>query len=400
MAQLLILDVFGVLCAKLPLEEKTALPVLLQTKHYQVVSRPHLREFLAAAFSQYTVAIFSSSSYQNVSSVLEKLLSGRQQKSLIFLWTRDRTHLDPQGEHPYSTVKRLSDVLDNPVINSAGKYTWRNVLLCDDSTSKLTVNPPGSTLVCEPFTGAANDPHLSQLLGKIGASFAALARPISLLDTIPPELGKIIQQYSEHLQEQPFTSQEIEWLFQKRHSFCVTYFSEKYYEVSYYSTGLGRYVWGIKIMCELTVGVRQIEGIDERFVDYTFQGRYEKKRAELVSSLASDDSARDDTPKLTHNMLDLRSIFLLTRKRLRSVEKARQATLGLLQRIVDFFALDSISLELYLSGSVVNLELLNRPVKYSDAEHYVPITEELLATVRARCATYLMLLREAIAVMQ
>ena len=174
MSKLLILDVFGLLCAKLNPDTPALLPIIQETKHYRVVARPHLKEFLAAVFSRYTVAIFSSSSYYNVSSVLNTVMTRGQLNSCLFIWTRDRTHLDPEGEHEHSTVKRLSDVLDNPVLNSKRAHSWSNTLMCDDTLSKMAANPEGNVLTCQEFTGDAGDAYLLTLLGEIEGKFAAM----------------------------------------------------------------------------------------------------------------------------------------------------------------------------------------------------------------------------------
>lgn len=174
MSKLLILDVFGLLCAKLDTGTPALLPVIQETKHYRVVARPHLKEFLTAVFSRYTVAIFSSSSYYNVSSVLKTVMTREQLSNCLFTWTRDRTHLDSEGESQHSTVKRLGDVLGNPVINSNRVYNWSNVLMCDDSASKMAANPKKNVLTCTEFMGDTEDDYLLTLLGEIEGKFAAM----------------------------------------------------------------------------------------------------------------------------------------------------------------------------------------------------------------------------------
>lgn len=172
MSKLLVLDVFGVLCAKLPVDVPCSLPIIHATKYYRVVERPLVRAVLAVLFELYDVAVISSSTPYNVTIALKSLLSPQQLSALRFVWTRDRTHTDADTQ--YDTVKLLSDILEDPVINAAGQYSVCNTLICDDTAAKMRLNPPANVLICAEFTGSQDDTGLVTLLREIGERFGAL----------------------------------------------------------------------------------------------------------------------------------------------------------------------------------------------------------------------------------
>jgi len=170
MNKLLILDISGVLCCKLDNSITIKLPIIMQTQYYKVVSRPYVDEFFAYVFENYNIAFFSSTAYHNAKPILDYFLSPKQQKRCVFLWFRDRTHFDPDS-NGHDTIKKLSDVIDNPIINSNKKYTYDNTMICDDSSNKMRFNPAKNVIICEEFCGDVDDDYLLRLMSKLKDEF-------------------------------------------------------------------------------------------------------------------------------------------------------------------------------------------------------------------------------------
>lgn len=207
--KLLLLDIKGVLCRTVDPEEDL---VDLKLGRYNVIFRPGCREFLAKCYQHFTVGFMSSTTYKNAGPILEALLTKEQQKKTLLKWFRDRTSLDPNWElwnmeklYPeneiwivrsgeeesrrisshqswsdfpfagiqikqHSTVKRLSSVLESPSVNEKRIYSWRNILICDDSAEKLRFNPKLNCLIVPSFVGG-DDTVLENLFDQIQHQF-------------------------------------------------------------------------------------------------------------------------------------------------------------------------------------------------------------------------------------
>lgn len=185
--RLLLLDINGVLCCKIGKDEKPNDNLeLLELNAYKVVMRPGAREFLEFCYKHFTVAFFSSTTYPNANAILEKLLSPEQKKATPFRWFRDRTHFDPDAKKEYDTIKKLSDIFDNPMVNSDRKYNERNTILCDDSAVKTRFNDPKNIVVLTPFKGEEDDTALFETMELLPIRFAALG-----VDEIDSQLAKL-----------------------------------------------------------------------------------------------------------------------------------------------------------------------------------------------------------------
>ena len=162
--RLIILDINGVLChkyfvGKLNGKEISKLKDLpfeqITLRSFIVFVRPHAYKFLDFCFENFDVGFFSSTTYQNAWSILEKLLSKEQQKQVKFYWYRDRTRLDPEypkdGIENFDTVKKIKDILESPIVNRNRDYTNRNVVLIDDSEDKTRFNDKKNIYTIKPF---------------------------------------------------------------------------------------------------------------------------------------------------------------------------------------------------------------------------------------------------------
>jgi hypothetical protein len=192
--KLLILDVSGVLCHK-QIDDKGIDPIflknlstggsnnekleVLRVKGYNIILRPYLREFLEFCYASYDVAFLSSTTYSNCTAILDRILTVKQHKDTVFKWFRDHTHYDPSFGtdskiKPYDTVKYLSDVWNNPVINADRLYSPDNTIICDDSEGKMRYNPKENTITVVPFDGNPNDTVLLELIKDIPSRFDVL----------------------------------------------------------------------------------------------------------------------------------------------------------------------------------------------------------------------------------
>jgi hypothetical protein len=163
--KLLVLDLSGLLC------HKCAKGILKL--------RPHHKEFLEYCYASYDVGFMSSTMPDKVSHIISLILTKEQYKQTIFIWSRDRVHLDPAfGLDPvtkgYDTIKRLSDLWDNPLINKDRIYNQTNTLICDDTPSKVRYNNQTNTLIFDSYGGDPEDNELAKISLRIESKFETL----------------------------------------------------------------------------------------------------------------------------------------------------------------------------------------------------------------------------------
>ena len=207
---LLILDISGLLCCKVPLENSHKSKVIL---------RPHVRQFLEACYATYTVGFFSSTTFKNANAILKGLLTTEQESQTLFRWYRDRTQFDP--EYPtnrfikvYDTVKYISDVLNNPLVNMNRLYNYQNTIICDDSLHKVRFNPKANVVLVPKFEipggysesargrfestgGNVEDNTLLNMLPVINRAFNLLnVRSTAIQSSNPPDLSDVDQSYT------------------------------------------------------------------------------------------------------------------------------------------------------------------------------------------------------------
>ena len=170
MNKLLILDINGLLCKRIDKDVVYDSKLkCVKLPGYNVILRPHYKEFLQHCYHYYHVAIFTSGSKRNTKVILDALLTKEQLKNTQFIWCRDRNRLDPDFNTDifttsFDTIKYLQDVYDNPIINEHRIYNDTNTLLLDDSHRKCRFNNPNNFMICNTFDGNANDTYLQQLI--------------------------------------------------------------------------------------------------------------------------------------------------------------------------------------------------------------------------------------------
>lgn len=177
--RLLVLDVNGLLVARMPKNYKGSTEIKL--KSCKVKIRPHCLEFLNWCFLNWTVAFFSSTTEENGRRILDYLLTPKQKQATLFMWWRDKTALDPDWKreggpiydytwsymlrnkenreklHSISTVKHIDSIIYSPVVNRNRRWNKENTLICDDSIMKLRFNPKRNCVIVSTYTGVESE---------------------------------------------------------------------------------------------------------------------------------------------------------------------------------------------------------------------------------------------------
>lgn len=157
--RLIVLDINGTLCYRFyigSLESyevdklKISFDMILIPK-FIVFLRPHVYDFLSMCFDKFDVGFFSSMTERHGSQILDILLTKEQKEQVKFIWYRDKTRPDPDfGIKPeitnYDTIKMAQDIVD-----SFDRYKLEDILICDDSETKLRFNKSENTCVIRSF---------------------------------------------------------------------------------------------------------------------------------------------------------------------------------------------------------------------------------------------------------
>jgi TFIIF-interacting CTD phosphatase-like protein len=150
---LLILDLDETLvyASETPLDR----PADFHAGRYHVYRRPHLKEFLSAAFDGFEVAVWSSASSSYVQAIVAVIFPDPER--LHFVWSESRC---TQRYHPelmdYYWLKNLQKV------KRLG-YPLARVVMLDDSPEKLERHY-GNHLPIAPFMGNPEDTQLRDIL--------------------------------------------------------------------------------------------------------------------------------------------------------------------------------------------------------------------------------------------
>lgn len=124
--------------------------------------REEVEELLDYLSKRTVLSIYSSMTMKNITPLLKHY---QLKDRFRFILSREYTQLDPEyGGDPdisaHATIKTVGAIIKNPVINGDRKLNIENVLICDDSFSKLRFNNPNNILIVEPWNplddGAAN----------------------------------------------------------------------------------------------------------------------------------------------------------------------------------------------------------------------------------------------------
>lgn len=168
--RLILFDVNGILCTKISdwhlnsngdmkinsnEDLDGSLKVVRISPHYAIVVRPGIRDYLVSLATQYTIGIYSSTTYANVSKILQAIFTAEQPFTIIA--DRSVTKLDPRyGIDPsiksFDTVKTLDRIWEHPIFNAQRQWNASNTLLIDHDRHKIDLNAPENILVVPEFT--------------------------------------------------------------------------------------------------------------------------------------------------------------------------------------------------------------------------------------------------------
>jgi hypothetical protein len=175
--RLLLLEIKGVMCSRRHVSE-TISDNFESLRIYQnrFILRPQAREFLRHCLAYYTVGIFSSLTDRLLVKILKKLTTADEYKSLAFVAGRNHTKFDP-SHRGHLVIKRLEDVLDNPVYNFKRKFSSNNTLICDSSLAEVKFNDSKNVVLVQAFDVAnENDEHLLTLPDILRSRFNQLTQ--------------------------------------------------------------------------------------------------------------------------------------------------------------------------------------------------------------------------------
>jgi RNA polymerase II subunit A small phosphatase-like protein len=141
-------------------EGELSRPADFRVGPYAVYCRPHLARFLDYCFSDFAVAVWTSSGRSYAGEVVDRVFQGRR---LQFFWTYDRCtqRANPETHEPY-TVKDLRKVRKRGI-------PLERVLVVEDSPEKLERHY-GNHIRLKAFEGDATDrelPLLAEYLRRI-----------------------------------------------------------------------------------------------------------------------------------------------------------------------------------------------------------------------------------------
>jgi Dullard-like phosphatase family protein len=121
---------------------------------YFVYKRPHLESFLEFCFSNFEVAIWTSSTEDYAEGIVKNILLSSQRPK--FVWARKRcTYRRNLETYEYEWLKNLSKV-------KRRGYTLEQVVMVDDTPTKLA-KYYGNLLPVKPFEGKLSDDELQLL---------------------------------------------------------------------------------------------------------------------------------------------------------------------------------------------------------------------------------------------
>jgi hypothetical protein len=158
--KLLVLDLDGILFQKEYDPESTIplQPGSFRSGKFYITPHPDLESFLDELFKKNIfVGIWSSSQKATIKGILSQLFPAKYYpKRFLFIWSRDRCQMDPDaGKDPeikeFATVKKVSSIIKNPVVNYLKAWNTENILMVDDSPLKLRFNPSSTMHIRKDF---------------------------------------------------------------------------------------------------------------------------------------------------------------------------------------------------------------------------------------------------------
>ncbi|KAL2676714.1 hypothetical protein Neosp_010478 [[Neocosmospora] mangrovei] len=131
---------------------------------FHFVERPHAKAFMSYCLDTFHVAIWSSARPDNVSKMVDQLLTPEQRERCLLVWGRDTFGLcQADYDARVQVYKRLTSVWSDPRIMEAhpaaqtgGKWDQTNTILVDDSLEKAR-SEPFNILQIPEFSGLSTE---------------------------------------------------------------------------------------------------------------------------------------------------------------------------------------------------------------------------------------------------
>lgn len=129
----------------------------IEVGKYYIKKRKNLIQFMDELISRsINIGIWSSSVYQNMDPVLKAIFPKHIHDKILFILDRSYCDLDPDyGINPtiksYATVKNIDRIISNPVYNRERFFNIGNIIIVDNSLTKLRFNPKENNIVIEDF---------------------------------------------------------------------------------------------------------------------------------------------------------------------------------------------------------------------------------------------------------
>lgn len=164
--KLVLLDINGVLCAKIPNGELTKRqlkewPLVPINKHCQLLVAPGIVDEIRALRDKgYTLGVFSSTETRNVKKTLEMVFGTKTPEVFEIIADRGLTELDPDyGMDPqveiHDTVKRLARIWKSPLLNPDRRWGPTNTVLVEHDYRRVRFCPAGNVILVPEFDKAA-----------------------------------------------------------------------------------------------------------------------------------------------------------------------------------------------------------------------------------------------------
>lgn len=159
--KLILLDINGVLCAKIPNGELTKRqlkewPLVPLNKHCQLLVAPGIVEEIRALKDKgYTLGVFSSTEMRNVKKTLE-MVFGSSETPFSIIADRALTQLDPDyGKDPqvqvHDTVKKLARIWQSPLLNPDRRWNATNTVLVEHDYRRVRFCPSTNVVLVPEF---------------------------------------------------------------------------------------------------------------------------------------------------------------------------------------------------------------------------------------------------------
>lgn len=165
MVKLVVLDVNGLMCYKYYDKNKRETIIKI---------RPNVKEFLDELSQEYDIAIYSSTTFPNVSKIIS-MIYGDEKHKFKFTWCRDRTEfIDLFDVNNHKTLKKLKRIWRCPSVNDKKLYNETNTIIIDDDEFKVKCNNSKNYILINGYVGKDENDDIFELKTLIENKFNEL----------------------------------------------------------------------------------------------------------------------------------------------------------------------------------------------------------------------------------